>query len=146
QDEDEEAQVVAEQRVDGAERRGVEVAEHRLPVDGGPHAGGQRDQQQHDRQEPADQRLDDHATREPELILELPDDVGRRRAGGERQVGVEEDEHADRQRGEERSAQGQRLDEDFFVADLDEPEPVRVERHDLGGEAQDQEQQEQQED
>ncbi len=112
-DEDEKAQVVSEQRVHAAERRGVEVAQHRLPVDGGAHAGRDRDQQQHDRQESADQRLDDHAARQAELILELPDDVGRRRARGERQVRIEEDEHADRQRGEERPAQGQRLDEDF---------------------------------
>ena len=146
QHEHEEAQVVAEQGIDAAERRRVQVAQHQLPVDGGSHPGGQRDQQQDDREEPANQRLDDHAARQSELVLELPDHVRRRRASRERQVGVEEDEHADREHGEERPAQRERLDEDFRVSDLDEPEPIGIERNHLGEKTEDQEQEEQQQD
>jgi hypothetical protein len=146
QDEDEEAQVAAEERIGDAERRRVDVAQHRLPVDGRAHPGRQRDQQQHDRQESADQGLDHHATRQPELVFELPDDVGRRRAGRERQVGVEKDEDGDSQRGEERSAERERLHEDVRVPDLAEPEPVGVQRHDLRDQAEGQEDEEEQQD
>jgi hypothetical protein len=100
-------------------------------VDGGAHPGCERDQQQHHRQEPADQRLDHDAAGQPELVLELPDHVRRRGAGRERQVGVQEDEDRDGQRAEERPSEREGLHENVRVPELAEPEPVRVQRHDL---------------
>ena len=79
QAEHEEAQVAPEERVDGAERHLVPVGEDRLPVGARPHAGHERHDQEHQRQRAADQRLDHDATRQPELVLELPEHVRRRR-------------------------------------------------------------------
>ncbi len=39
-------------------------------------------------------RFDHHPPRQAELVLQLPQDVGRRGAHGEGQVGVEKDQHA----------------------------------------------------
>ena len=135
QDEDEEREVAAEERVGGLEGHRVEVAEHRLPVRRRAEPRGERDDADDDRQEPADQRLDHHPSRQAELVLELPDHVGRRRTHGEREVHVEEQEDAEGQGREERAAEGQDLGEDLRVPHLLEPEPVGVERDALGDQA-----------
>src|SRR3989441_9409983 len=64
-----------------------------------------RDQQEDDGQEAADQRLDHHPPRQAELVLELPDHVGRGGPRGQGQVDVEEDEDAERKAREEGSAE-----------------------------------------
>jgi hypothetical protein len=131
QREHEESELVAEDGIAGGERLGVHVDQHGLPVDAGPQSRGDRDHGQHDRQEPPDQRLDHHPSRQAELILQLPQDVGRRRAGREREVRPQEHQDPDGHRREQRALQRQRGPEDPGVADLLEPQEVRVERHDL---------------
>src|SRR5256885_881185 len=97
-------------------------------------------------QKAPDQRLDPHPPRQAELVLELPDHVGRGGPRGQGQVDVEEDEDAERQAREEGSAERERRGEDRGIADLLEPEPVGVERNELRDEAEGQEQEEQQAD
>jgi len=146
QHEDEERQVAPEQRVRDPERPAVQVLEHGLPVRGGAEPRDQREQREHDRQEAADQRLDHHPPGQAELVLELPDHVGRRRPRREREVRPEKDQHADRHREEQRAPQREDPGEHLRVPDLAEPQPVGVEGHDLDGEPQDEEDEEQDDD
>ena len=63
--------------------------------------GDHRDDRQ---QEAADQRLEDRAPGQPELILQLPQHVGRRGPGRHREVDEEEDEDRGAQPEEEPAA------------------------------------------
>ena len=146
QREHEKTELAAEDRIATRERLGVDERQHGLPVDAGPQPRGDRDDRQHDRQEPSDERLDHDASRQAELVFQLPQHVGRRRAGGEGEVGPQEDEDAERDGSEERALQRQRGPEDAGVADLLEPQEVGVERHDLDDGGQRQEEDDQQDD
>ena len=135
QHEEVEAEVAAEERVRLAERGRVDVLQHRGPGAGG---AGPREERDHrdDRQEQApDERLQDRASGQPELVLELPEHVRRGGARGHRQVGEEEDEDDGAEPEEEPAAERQARGEDRGEADLLEPEPVGVQRHGLADEA-----------
>jgi len=131
QEEHEEAQIEAEHGILEAERRAVEVAENGLPVRARAQPRDDGDQQQDDGQEAPDERLDHHASRQAELILQLPQDVGGGGARRQREVGPEEEGDGERDGGEERAAQREGGQEDLAVADLLEPQPVGVERDEL---------------
>ena len=146
QDEHEEPEILTEDRVDRSERLGVLVPEDDFPVHAGPQSRHGGDRQQDDGQEAADERFDHHAAGQAELVLQLPQHVGRGGAGGEHEVRGQEDQDRDHHRGEQGAAQRQRRPEDARVADLAEPQPVRVERHDLGADRQQEEQADQEQD
>jgi len=81
QPEDEEGEVLAEEGVRGAEGRGVDIAQHQLPGGARAQAGEHGDHRDHRQEESPDQRLEDRPAGQPELVVELPEDVRRRRPG-----------------------------------------------------------------
>jgi len=145
QREHEESEVAAEERIDRAERYRARVLEQSFPARARAQTGRERDERQDDGQEAPDDRLDHDASRQPELVFQLPQDIGASAPGGERQVPIKEHQHDHGDGGEERAPQLEGGEKDPGVADLLEPQPVGVEGNDLthqaqGHEAQDQEQ------
>src|ERR1700730_11608204 len=67
------------------------------------------------------------------VVVQRPEDVGRRRAGGQPEIAVDEDEDYAARAEQEPTAERQHGREHFREADLGVPEPVRVERHGLAG-------------
>ena len=126
-----EAEVAAEQRIHPPERGGVHVREDDVPGGGGARPGHEGDDRHHGQEQPADERLEDGAAGEAELVLELPVDVGRRRARGQRQVREQKQEDGAAEPEEEPAVERQPRGEDLGEPDLVEPEPVRVERNGL---------------
>ncbi len=123
-----EAEVPSEQRVHLPEGGRVEVLEHRRPRAGGAGSREEGDHRDHRQQQAAHERLEDRAARQAQLVLQLPQHVGRRGAGRHREVHEQEHEHRRAQPQEEPAAHGEARGEDLREAHLLEPEPVGVER------------------
>ncbi len=123
-----EAEVAPEERIGLAEGGAVEVLDHGRPGAGGAGPREDRDHPDDRQEEAAHQRLEDGAPGQPELILQLPQHVGRRGPGRHREIDEEEDEDRGPQPEEEPAADRQPRSEDGGEADLLEPQPVRVER------------------
>ena len=128
-----EGDVLLEQRVQHAERLGVPVEQDRLPFGAGgqPHQDGQDGGHRLD--QPLEERLQHHPAGQPEGLLELPEHVRRSRADGGAQVHDEEQEGQEPDADQDAAACRGDPQEDGQVADLLEPEPVRVEGHGLEG-------------
>ena len=131
QGEDEEAEVTAEKRIGGAERHRVDELEERLPARHGAQPGHEGDPGGGQGQEAPNHGFDDRPPGEPELILQFPVHIRGGRASGDGQVTVEKDQKADADDQEKPAAQRQHGQEYLGVADLLEPQPVRVERDEL---------------
>ena len=129
--EDEEGEVAPEEGICHAERRGIEIAQEHVPRSAGPDAGEERDDGDGGNEHAPDQGLEHGAARQPELIVELPQHVGSRRARGHPEIGVEEDEDDAARPQHQPAPEGQHGGEDLRVADLAVPEPVGVEGHGL---------------
>ncbi len=107
QGEDEEPQVVSEEGIDAPEWLRVQIGEKGFPVGGGAQARTKRDERDHHGQKAPDERFDHHSPRQAELVLQLPQDIGRRGPHGEGQVGVQKDQHAHGHCQKERALQGE---------------------------------------
>ena len=131
--EDEESNVATEERIGAAERRPVEVAQHHVPRRAGPEPGQNADHGDDGQEQLSNQRLEDGAAGQAELVVELPQHVRSRGAGGEPEVAVDEQEDHPTHSEEQPSAERQHGGEDVGEADLVVPEPVGVQRHRLAG-------------
>ena len=128
-----EGHVALEDRVGHAERLGVPVQEHILPL----RAGGQPHQEGHDgddwADQPMEQRLQHHAAGETERLLELPEHIGGAGTDGGPQVRGKEQEGHEPDADEDGAARRCDAEEDGQVPNLLEPEPVHIEGHGLEG-------------
>ena len=134
-----EAEVAAEERVHAAEGRRVAELDDGVPRSAPAGAGHEGDQRRHRHEETPDEGLDAGAAGQAELVLQLPEHVGRRHARGHPEIGEQEGPHREAQPDHEPAPEGQDGGEDVDEADFLEPEPVGVERDRLADDAQEEE-------
>ncbi len=129
--EDEEPEVAAEERVRSAERHRIHVRQDRVPRSAPAGAREQCDHRDDGQEQPSNQRLEDGAAGQTELILELPQHVRRCGSRGHGEIEEQEREHDAPEPEEEPAVQGKAGREDLREADFLEPEPIRVQGHGL---------------
>ena len=131
-----ERHVLVEKRIPDAERRRIQGLQDQLPAVRSQPANEEGDEHTHREGQPAQERIQQLRTGQPRSVIHRHEDLARSQPPGEDHVAVEDQEERGTGDHPEEDLRLEHRDEDRRELHLVEPEPVRVEAHDLAAGAQ----------